>query len=100
MRFTITSPAIPLVLLSFSYRRGFLLMSRTDLIVDAAGTPWFLEVTVTPGMTEMSLLALSNQRRSIRSAIRRKSSPSAHSITILPRTAFFMNPSTCTLVSS
>ena len=44
-------------------------------------------------------LALSNQR-SMRSAIRRKSSPSAHSITILPRAAFFMNPSTCTLVSS
>lgn len=29
--------------------------SRTDLIVDAAGIPWFLEVTVAPGMTETSL---------------------------------------------
>jgi D-alanine-D-alanine ligase len=29
--------------------------SRTDLIVDAAGTPWFLEVNVAPGMTETSL---------------------------------------------
>lgn len=29
--------------------------SRTDLIVDGAGTPWFLEVTVAPGMTETSL---------------------------------------------
>lgn len=29
--------------------------SRTDLIVDANGTPWFLEVNVAPGMTETSL---------------------------------------------
>jgi len=29
--------------------------SRTDLIIDADGTPWFLEVTVAPGMTETSL---------------------------------------------
>ena len=29
--------------------------SRTDLIVDASGTPWFLEVNVAPGMTETSL---------------------------------------------
>ena len=31
-------------------------VSRTDLVVDAAGTPWFLEVNVAPGMTETSLL--------------------------------------------
>jgi D-alanine-D-alanine ligase len=31
-------------------------ISRTDLIVDSAGTPWFLEVNVAPGMTETSLL--------------------------------------------
>ena len=31
-------------------------LSRTDLIVDAAGQPWFLEVNVAPGMTETSLL--------------------------------------------
>jgi D-alanine-D-alanine ligase len=31
-------------------------VSRTDLIVDAAGQPWFLEVNVAPGMTETSLL--------------------------------------------
>ncbi len=31
-------------------------VSRTDLIVDADGTPWFLEVNVAPGMTETSLL--------------------------------------------
>ena len=31
-------------------------VSRTDLIVDDAGTPHFLEVNVAPGMTETSLL--------------------------------------------
>ena len=30
-------------------------LSRSDLIVDAAGTVWFLEVNVAPGMTETSL---------------------------------------------
>lgn len=30
-------------------------LSRTDLIVDADGRPWFLEVNVAPGMTETSL---------------------------------------------
>jgi D-alanine-D-alanine ligase len=30
-------------------------LSRTDLIVDDAGLPWFLEVNVAPGMTETSL---------------------------------------------
>lgn len=30
--------------------------SRTDLIVDDAGTVWFLEVNVAPGLTETSLL--------------------------------------------
>ena len=29
--------------------------SRSDLIVDATGTPWLLEVNVAPGMTETSL---------------------------------------------
>lgn len=33
-------------------------LSRTDLIVDDAGTPWFLEVNVAPGMTETSTLPL------------------------------------------
>ena len=28
--------------------------SRSDLVVDASGTPWFLEVNVAPGMTETS----------------------------------------------
>jgi D-alanine-D-alanine ligase len=31
-------------------------LSRVDLVVDAAGTPWFLEANVAPGMTETSLL--------------------------------------------
>ncbi|OUE23734.1 D-alanine--D-alanine ligase family protein [Clavibacter michiganensis] len=31
-------------------------MSRVDLIIDAAGEPWFLEVNVIPGLTETSLL--------------------------------------------
>lgn len=30
-------------------------LSRTDVIIDAAGVPWFLEVNVSPGMTETSL---------------------------------------------
>ena len=33
-------------------------LSRTDLVVDAAGTPWFLEVNVSPGMTETSMLPM------------------------------------------
>ncbi|MDC7121845.1 D-alanine--D-alanine ligase [Cellulomonas fimi] len=35
---------------------GLTRLSRTDLIVDDSGTPWFLEVNVAPGMTETSLL--------------------------------------------
>ncbi len=35
---------------------GLSAVSRTDLIVDDAGTVWFLEVNVAPGMTETSLL--------------------------------------------
>jgi D-alanine-D-alanine ligase len=34
-------------------------LSRSDLIVDAEGTVWFLEVNVSPGMTETSLVPLS-----------------------------------------
>lgn len=30
-------------------------LSRVDLIVDGAGTPWFLEVNVMPGLTETSI---------------------------------------------
>lgn len=31
-------------------------LSRVDLIVDGAGTPWFLEANVLPGLTETSLV--------------------------------------------
>jgi D-alanine-D-alanine ligase len=31
-------------------------ISRVDLIVDGAGTPWFLEANVMPGLTETSIL--------------------------------------------
>ena len=31
-------------------------MARVDIIVDAAGTPWILEVNTIPGMTDLSLL--------------------------------------------
>lgn len=31
-------------------------LSRVDLVVDAEGTPWFLECNVVPGLTETSLL--------------------------------------------
>jgi len=31
-------------------------LPRVDLIVDGAGTPWFLEANVLPGLTETSLL--------------------------------------------
>lgn len=31
-------------------------MGRVDMIVDAAGTPWLLEVNTVPGLTELSLL--------------------------------------------
>ncbi|AMM19482.1 D-alanine--D-alanine ligase [Frondihabitans sp. PAMC 28766] len=31
-------------------------LSRVDIIVDGAGTPWFLEVNVLPGLTETSLV--------------------------------------------
>ena len=34
-------------------------LSRSDLIVDADGTVWFLEVNVAPGLTETSTVPLS-----------------------------------------
>lgn len=33
-------------------------ISRTDLIVDAEGIPWFLEAAISPGLTETSVLPL------------------------------------------
>ncbi|MDR1442960.1 MAG: D-alanine--D-alanine ligase [Bifidobacteriaceae bacterium] len=35
---------------------GLARISRTDMIIDADGVPWFLEVNVAPGMQETSLL--------------------------------------------
>ncbi|TFD28686.1 MULTISPECIES: D-alanine--D-alanine ligase family protein [Cryobacterium] len=42
-------------------------LSRIDLIVDAAGTPWFLEANVLPGLTETSLVpqAIEADRRTL-----------------------------------
>lgn len=37
-------------------------LSRSDVIVDAEGTVWFLEVNVAPGMTETSLMPQSIQQ--------------------------------------
>jgi D-alanine-D-alanine ligase len=37
-------------------RLGLRDLSRTDLMVDDLGTPWFLEANVAPGLTETSLL--------------------------------------------
>ena len=37
-------------------------LSRIDFIIDAAGTPWFLEASVTPGLTETSTVALALDR--------------------------------------
>ena len=34
-------------------------MSRADFIVDAHGTPWFLEINTIPGMTATSLTPMS-----------------------------------------
>jgi D-alanine-D-alanine ligase len=31
-------------------------MGRVDIIVDASGTPWLLEINTVPGLTELSLL--------------------------------------------
>lgn len=36
-------------------RLGLRHVSRTDMIMDSGGTPWFLEVNTAPGMTETSL---------------------------------------------
>jgi D-alanine-D-alanine ligase len=36
-------------------------VARVDTIVDASGTPWVLEVNVSPGMTETSLLPMAAQ---------------------------------------
>ncbi|MDP8977661.1 MAG: D-alanine--D-alanine ligase [Actinomycetota bacterium] len=38
-------------------------LTRADLIVDASGTPWLLELDTCPGMTETSLLPVAAQAR-------------------------------------
>lgn len=40
-------------------------LSRSDLVVDSDGVPWFLEVNVAPGMTETSLVPLSAEAAGI-----------------------------------
>lgn len=40
-------------------------VSRVDLVVDASGTPWFLEANVLPGLTETSLLPLAAEAAGI-----------------------------------
>lgn len=43
-------------------------LSRTDIIVDATGEPWFLEVNVAPGMTETSLVPMAIEAAGLRPA--------------------------------
>jgi len=43
-------------------------LSRTDLIVDETGEPWFLEVNVAPGMTETSLVPMAIEAAGLRPA--------------------------------
>jgi D-alanine-D-alanine ligase len=50
------SQAVQEVALGAHRAFGLRHLSRTDVIVDADGRPWFLEVNVAPGMTETSLL--------------------------------------------
>ena len=61
-------------------------VTRVDLIVDANGAPWVLEMNVSPGMTETSLLPMAAQaagwsleelcERVLRSAVARSQHPS------------------------
>ena len=43
-------------------------LTRTDIIVDASGEPWFLEVNVAPGMTETSLVPMAIEAAGLRPA--------------------------------
>ena len=43
-------------------------LTRTDIIVDASGQPWFLEVNVAPGMTETSLVPMAIEAAGLRPA--------------------------------
>lgn len=50
------SAAVADVALTVHSALGLADLSRSDVIVDSAGTVWFLEVNVAPGMTETSLM--------------------------------------------
>ncbi|MDR1189772.1 MAG: D-alanine--D-alanine ligase [Bifidobacteriaceae bacterium] len=50
------SDAAAAMALSAHEALGLARISRTDMIVDPSGVPWFLEVNVAPGMQETSLL--------------------------------------------
>ncbi len=67
-------------------------LSRTDLIVDDTGTAYFLEVNVSPGMTETSTLpmameasATSERLRLRRTALRRPPASSLLELAADPR---------------
>jgi len=51
-----TTAAAHEVALTVHVALGLSDLSRTDVIIDADGTVWFLEVNVAPGMTETSLM--------------------------------------------
>lgn len=62
------SEAVQDLALTAHRQLGLRHLSRTDAIVDADGTPWFLEVNVAPGMTETSLLPYSLEAASVKSS--------------------------------
>jgi D-alanine-D-alanine ligase len=53
-----TLEAVKTMALTAHQAFGLRHLSRTDVIVDATGEPWFLEVNVAPGMTETSLVPM------------------------------------------
>lgn len=63
-----TMDAVQEVALTAHRAFGLRHVSRTDLIVDADGQPWFLEVNVAPGMTETSLLPQAIEAAGLRPA--------------------------------
>ena len=50
-------------------------LSRVDLIIDGAGTPWFLEANVMPGLTETSVLPQALEKSSKAAAAQAKTRP-------------------------
>jgi D-alanine-D-alanine ligase len=53
------SSAVKAMALAAHRAFGLRHLSRTDVIVDESGEPWFIQVNVAPGMTETSLLPMS-----------------------------------------